>query len=179
MPAGVDAIRKIVVDAGDGYRKDYVAPGTVVGVDADGGLLRSYGGFIPKPSADDDEHRLIALAKVAAAWYCIPHYILRLETKRLTTAIGLGNLVRYVGDPAVVGSTAREISSAITQIGITIPRDGSDPVMDVQTWAGELDPMQVKPAMPVEKRWKSAGEYSSDELRRMTPEQHRRLLLGE
>jgi hypothetical protein len=171
-PANVDAIRKLVIDAGDGYRKDYVAPGTVVGAKNDGSLLRSTGGHIPKVSPDDDEARLKALAKIAAAWYCVTHFVLRLETKRLRTDIAIGDLVTEIGDPAAVNGHHHVINSPVTEIGVRIPRDGGDPVMLVLTWAGELDPLQIMPVAPRSKLtppYLAASAASSGSLHQRNP----------
>jgi len=144
-------LRKLI-QAGDGFRKDYVAPGTVVGVAADGKLKRTdAGGFIPKEADDDDQHRLIAAAKVAAAWYTITHYVLSLHTARIKpiAEIDVGYLVAEIGDAAAEDGHRQEINSPITEIRISSPLGEpatSLPIeMAVTTWAGELDPLLLPP----------------------------------
>ena len=136
----------------DGFRKDYVAPGTVVRTDAFGSLHRSTGGFIPKEADDDDEHKLTAAAKVAAIYYSSVHHVVSLTTYRIqpVTAIRLGALIVKVGDPDL--SAPIETNSPVTEISISSPMgtpDSSEAFrMDVSTWAGELDPLLIAPFEP-------------------------------
>lgn len=138
----------------DGFRKDYVVPLTVVGVSAAGELLRTTGGFIPKESDGDDEHKLAAAAKIAAIYYTKPHSILSLSTYRIQPAskIRLAALVVKVGDP--VYGEPRIINSPVTEIRVTSPmgdlNSSEAPRMDVMTWAGELDPLLVAPLEPTD-----------------------------
>lgn len=138
-----ETLRYMVIDAGDGYRKDYLVPDTVVGVASDGTLIRTVGGFLPVESDDDDQHRLVAIAKVAASWHTVTHNVLSLQTHRLRIDIGLGDLVTTIGDTA--DGHRQTLNTPVTQIEVTIPQDASDPIMVITTWAGELDPMQLLP----------------------------------
>lgn len=152
MPAGEESYVQRKVIYADGFRKDYVAPKTVVRVDAAGSLQRSTGGFIPKEAPDDDEHKLTAAAKLASVYYLAEHHVLSLASYRLQPAsrFRLGSLVIKVGDPAF--SSAMTINSPITEITISSPLGSLDnstaPQMRVSTWAGELDPLLVAPLEP-------------------------------
>jgi hypothetical protein len=151
-PPGIDAVRVKLIDAGDGYRKDYVAPGTVVGIKDDGTLLRTTtGGYIPKEADDDDEHKLIALAKIAAAWYTVPRRSLYLSTRRILASetLDLGDFCTTVGDPLLVGEAGLiAVNSPVSEITIRTPLAdpaspaSGEPVMELVTSSGELDPMQ-------------------------------------
>jgi len=149
-PADKDCVRTYVLDVGDSFEAVYVVPQTVVGVKADGSLLRSTGGWLYR-QANAIEH-LAALAKVAAAWYTIPHYVVSLDTQRLTTEIGLGDLIARVGDPRGSNDHQLDANAPVTEIRVEWPLSEGDrpapPTMSVQTFAGELDPMQVQAAAP-------------------------------
>lgn len=151
-PANVDAVRYLLIDAGEEYREVYVAPGTVVGVSQTGTLQRCNGGWVPKPGQDDATHQLTAIAKIAAAWYTNPHRVLVLETQRLRSDLGLGDMIITLGDPAVPGGNNQTLNSPITEIKISWPRGTpaatSPPTMTITTFAGELDPLSFAP-MPL------------------------------
>lgn len=143
--AAGDTIRKLYIDAGDAYRRDYVVPDTVVGIDSDGSLLRSNGGYVPFPDTDSGEERLQAIADVAAAYYTRPHKVLALETYQPTVDIGLGDLIQQIGNTeAAEGEGHRHtVNSPVTQITLTLPDDGSPISQRFDTWAGELEPLQL------------------------------------
>jgi hypothetical protein len=145
-PIGKDAVRYYHLDVGDNMEAVYVVPNTVVGVKPDGTLQRSSGGWLYRPS-NAIEH-LTALAKTAAAWYSIPHYVVTIETQRLTTEIGLGDLVARVGDPRGSNQHQLDTNAPVTEIRVTWPLSSGDrpepPSMTVQTFAGELDPIQLQ-----------------------------------
>jgi hypothetical protein len=146
-PADVDAVRYYFLDVGDNMEAVYVAPGTVVGVKPDGTLQRSDGGWIYRPT-NAVEH-LTALAKIASAWYSIPHHVVTIETQRLTTEIGLGDLIARIGDERGGNKHQLDANAPVTEIRVSWPLSQGDepgmPTMTVQTFAGELDPIQVQP----------------------------------
>lgn len=143
-----DAVRVLVLDAGDRYRADYVAPGTVVGVDDDGTLLRSTGGWIPLAGTGDDLHKLEALAQTAFAWFGADHYVLGLDTHRpLDPALlDIGTLIADIGDQRTTTGHRATINSVISQIRLAWPEaDGPTPpppLWQITTDHGELDPLQ-------------------------------------
>lgn len=145
----LDAPRVRVFYAGNEFRKDYVAPNTVVGIDADGSLLRSTGGWLPTEAADDDEHQLRAMARVAYEWFGRERRVLTLDTAVLlsTGQLDVGDLIEHVGEPAGSGGSRLAIGTVVTQVSIAWPEgDGGDPPaprLQFSTDAGELDPMQA------------------------------------
>lgn len=164
-PADVDCVRTYLLDLGDSFESVYVCPQTVVGVKADGSLHRSTGGWLYRP-ANTLEH-LAALAKIAAAWYTIPHYVVSLETQRLTNEIGLGDLITRIGDPRGDNPHQLDANAPVTEIRVEWPltegdRPGS-PTMSVQTFAGELDPIQIQPSAPsiFDIKWDSAAKATT------------------
>jgi hypothetical protein len=133
----IDILRTKILWLGDNYQQVYIAPQTVVGVDEEGALERSDGGYLR-----DDTDLLESIAKIAADWYTIDRRILDLRTTRLIDAatIGLGYMIENIGNPA--GSHSEAINSVITQIDIQSPigETETDPAeMRITTWAGELD----------------------------------------
>jgi hypothetical protein len=151
-PQELDAVRWHEIDAGEHYRKIYVAPGTVLGVDQTGALQRSTGGYLPTPGPEDHETQLRELAKIAYAWYGVPHRVLTLETARLREDLTLGAMVCEIGHP-LGGGHQTTLNSPITELRLTWPLTiGSAtaaPLLSVTTWAGELDPLQTGPSATV------------------------------
>ena len=145
-PANVDCVRTFLLDVGDSFEAVYVAPQTVVAVKPDGSLQRSTGGWLYRPT-HTREH-LAALAKLAASWYTIPHYVVTIETQRLTNEIGLGDLITRVGDPRGDNPHQIDANAPVTEIRVEWPLSEGDepgsPTMSVQTFAGELDPIQME-----------------------------------
>lgn len=149
LPANVDCPRILILEAGDRYKKHYVAPNTVVGVDKDGALVRSTGGWIPKAGTDDDETKLTALAKVAHAWYGEDHCVLTLETSRLfpIADLDVGDLITEIGNkPPATGGHRATVNTTISEIRLQWPEsEGTEaqaPVLTIVTGSGELDPIQ-------------------------------------
>jgi hypothetical protein len=155
----IDAVRKKIVDAGEQYRQDYVAPYTVVGIDDDGALIRSDGGYIPQPgSADDPIPKLEDIAKIAAAWYTNRHYVLELESYRLKSneSLPLGALVQWAGagsTQATAIAHVQEVNAPITQVKFQYqiggPKKTPPPKMSMKTWAGELDAVSLVALNPM------------------------------
>lgn len=149
LPADVDAPRVRVIDAGDRYHKDYVAPGTVVAIHSDGTLLRSTtGGWIPKEGDGDDETFLTALAKIAFSYFGAEHYVLQLATQQLPAAedLDVGDLITEIGDPGADGDHRQTINTVVTEVRIVWPESEAEPrppQLQLVTDAGELDPIQT------------------------------------
>jgi hypothetical protein len=151
-PEGREFVRRIVIDTGLPYDIVTVAAGTVVDVDENGQPVRSTGGRLARPK--DGLSRLLGLAKLAAAWYTIPHVGLTLTTTRLQgdDAIELGSMVTRIGDDvAPLNTHQRYPNSVVTEIRIQWPEGTASapppaPVMTVSTDATELDPLQIAPA---------------------------------
>ncbi len=140
----LDAIRRKVIHSPDRAHQVYVAPQTVVGVNADGTLIRSDGGWIGK----DDFQQLESVARVAAAWYTRDHVVVQLTSGRVLAAseVDLGNMIGEVGTNS--GSQQyRLANSVVTSITveypITQPGGKSRPVYRLTTWAGELDSLAI------------------------------------
>lgn len=150
-PPGKDAIRVLVVDAGQHYERIYVAPLTVVGISDDGALVRSNGGWLDRPTSCLT--RLEDFAHLAHAWYSIPHQAATVESRRLVSgsSIDLGWLVTSVGDPAAAPNpAAKTVNASVTEIRIRWEQasdaDPDGPSMTISTFAGELDALAIGPA---------------------------------
>jgi hypothetical protein len=144
-PADKDCVRTYVLDAGDTFESVFVAWASVVGVKPDGRQQLTEGGRIYRP--EHAVEHLAALAKLAASWYTIPHYVVTIETQRLTTEIGLGDLVARVGDPRGNNPHQIDANAPVTEIRVEWPLSSGDrpqaPTMTVHTFAGELDALQA------------------------------------
>lgn len=151
-PAGVDQVRRLLIDAGDQYQRVYVAGGTVVDVGRNGTLARSTGGWIERPT--NVRAILTDLAAIAAAWYTAPHKVVSITTARLMSAelIQLGDMIVEVGDRAVPDNPhVMPVNAPVTQIRFVWPTvesadDRTGPQMEIETFAGELDPLAIGPA---------------------------------
>lgn len=150
VPTSLEVVRKIRIEAGDGYRLDYVAPNTVVALDvAAQTLVRSTnGGFVR-----DDRQSLNVAARVAYEWYSQPRRALTMRASRVTAALRIGDLVMDVGDPELTEIGAVQLGnvrSCVTEISVEIPivaGPGPAPPRSI-TWNtafGELDPLHYLP----------------------------------
>lgn len=152
-PADKDTIKTLVIDAGNGFASVYVAPQTVVGVGADGQLSRSDGGWLYRP--EDAPEQLVALAKIAAAWYSVPHRAVAIETRRLNSDLWLGDMIVRIGDERGDNPHQATTNAPISELRIAWPLDGGGeptlPTMSISTFATELDPLQLGP-MPYARR---------------------------
>lgn len=144
---GVDCLRTYYLDLGDAFEAVYVVPETVLGVDVEGALKRSKGGWIYRPA--NAPQRLAALAKIAASWYTRRRYAVTIDTQRLTTEIGLGDLIARIGSDVGDNPHQLDCDAPVTEIRVAWPlsEGGSpeSPTMTIQTFAGELDPIQITP----------------------------------
>lgn len=108
--AGADAVRRLVIEVPDA-RLDYVVPGTVVGINEDGELIESNGGYVR-----DDRARLADIARVASHWYSQTRKAIDVTLTRLDTAFRIGDLITEIG----ADEEAEEINSVVTQIGFDL-----------------------------------------------------------
>lgn len=137
---GFDTLRRKWIDAGDHYRKDYVAPNTVVGIDpTDGSLITSTGGYL-----QDDSETLKNIARLAWQWYGKPRKAFSLTTGFLQPDLLIGDLVTQIGP----SDALRTINSCVTEITIEIPRTSGGaapqaPKVTYKTAFGELDPLAI------------------------------------
>jgi hypothetical protein len=164
----VDCERTKIIWAGDEYRVDWVAFGTVVGI-ADGGTLqRSLGGFV-----HDDRDQLLEIAKVAHAFYSRERKVLQVETDNPTTDLELGDMLINLGldDGGDTNHYHAAINSVITEIRVFNPRADAGAIpppvrMRITTDAGELDPMQLLGPLPAAEKvgMKPAGDEDGDNV---------------
>lgn len=128
-------IRTLVLDAGPKYRRDWLVPNTVVGVDDEGALIRSTGGWV-----NDDNPILLARAQQAYQYYSQRRVSIAFETNYLTTLIKPGDYVerwgREAGDPA----DPRTVGSVVSQIVLTLGEGGAAMRVEYTTDFAELDP---------------------------------------
>jgi hypothetical protein len=136
----VDAVRRIVLDFGDAFRRDYVLPKTVV--EARHTLEESEGGYIR-----DDFDRLQSIANAAALYYVRERAILRLATTRPLAALRVGDLITTLNQST---PHAVAINTTISEISLTLGETENGPAplaqMSIVTANSELDPMIFNPA---------------------------------
>lgn len=173
LDAMAERIVRKLVDAGDGFRLDYVVPNTAVDIDKDGKLVVSDGGFV-----HDDTAALTAIARIAFEWYGRDRQVLYFETEYVvgSSSIEIGDLITEIGDDSVPGGgNNTTINSVVTEIRVATPRnDGPSepfpPQMSVTTGWGELDPLRLAaehlPHVPIHAAARPPGMVDSDLGRR-------------
>jgi len=147
-PFGRDVARRLRIDAGNAFRCDYVAPNTVLGLDAQTGLLQrsTEGGFLR-----DDRPKLQAIAEVAFEWYRRVRRVLEFRTTLVNSALRIGDYIAAVGDPDLNGEvTTDDVNSVVTSIRVVCPAIESEgsvsigpPAIEYQTAFGELDSIKL------------------------------------
>lgn len=149
VPATIQQVRRMWIDAGDDYRLDYLVPDTVVGIDETGSLLTTSGGVIR-----DDRPQLSDIARMAFEWYSSRKQMLQFSTSHDATGVRLGVMVTdfvYSTEPTAPPNEA--VNTVITQVRKTWPltEEGSgdtssEPgpaVLEVQTDFAQLDPLRL------------------------------------
>jgi hypothetical protein len=148
-PADKDAIRTKIIEAGEEYRLDYVAPQTVLAIKPETGELQrsDAGGYV-----HDDRPRLKALARLAYEWYGVTRRSLTWSTSLVNSGLELGDFVQSVGDPEIETDFEIELlNSVVTSIRLATPlAEGSGavaapiPTITYETSFGELDVLKLK-----------------------------------
>lgn len=147
--------RQLVVNVGDGYRSDYLVPGTIVDVDGIGKLVRSDGGWL-----QDDTSTLEVVARAAYDFYSKTRKEMQLTcdvNQGLISALSIGALVTQVAvgrlNPAfdeqeiIQENVWRSVNSVVTHVSLQFPWAISDdippaigqPRMMVTTSTGVFD----------------------------------------
>jgi hypothetical protein len=142
----VACITEKLFDLGDGFRLDYVAPQTVVGIDkTDNGLLRSDGGF-----ARDDRPKMKVLAEQLYSYYSQVKQVVSIEKVGLTKQLWLGDYVAQLGADTDASALTEPVATVVTSVSLSFPSGtvGSPPDPPMQSWTtsqGELDALIVPP----------------------------------
>ncbi len=133
-------LRRAVIDVGDDYRQDYIAPHTALGVDKNTGALTecTVGGY-----CQDDSKTLAAKAQLAWEYYRLGRQAFAFSTDRPTNALILGDYIATI--PGQGGNDS--IGSIVTEITVSFP-GGKGPVapipsMHFKTGHAELDFLQT------------------------------------
>jgi hypothetical protein len=114
-------------------RLDYIAPNTIVGVNADGTLDRLT--HTVALFAADDRAKLQARAEIAFAWYGEPRTKISLTTAQVSSAIQLGDYVSHVFQ----GGERLPVNCTITGISMSFPTGDSIPLISYETSFFNLD----------------------------------------
>ena len=96
-----DAVRKLIIDMPE-LRQDRVCKDTIVGIDANGAVIKSDGGYVR-----DDTYFASAIATLAWQWYGQPRRVLNLTRHSLILASGIdvGTMVTTIGAAAETVNT--------------------------------------------------------------------------
>lgn len=139
----IPAVRVKIVNCGDAFQRNYMAPETVIGLDsATGGLRRNvFGGFIR-----DDEKKLEEIARALFEFYSRPRIALGLTKKGGTKALWLGDMVHQLGATTDPPNLIDETNSVVTEITLVLPQSGEVPTQHWTTNRGELDHVPIRMA---------------------------------
>lgn len=132
IPAN-DYIREALLQAGDEYRLDWLVPGTMIGLTADGAIERSaLGGWI-----QDDSTKLQNRARLAFAWYGIERRAISLPTSIIHGSILPGDFVCTAG--VLIPHT---LNTVVTNIRIDCPpgTESSPPPTPTMTYTTDYVP---------------------------------------
>lgn len=140
-----NAVRRLVIDAGENYRRDYVVPNTVVGIDGDGYLQRtSSGGYVR-----DDTDKLEAITKAAWEWYGVERATVSFMTvfRDEVGAMSLGRFIKSLN----AGANQSPVNSVVTQLKIIHTevdegQQAENALLSIETGFAELDPQAFIPA---------------------------------
>lgn len=141
--AGLDAVRRLVIDAGDGFRLDWAVRGTVWGLKSDQSLATILGNGA---MLRDDRPALERIARLAYAWYGQDRNTLEFATSLVTRRLDVGDMVLEVGDQSIEGAHQIPIKSVITEMSVMLPAVGEagpapPPKIEYRTGFAELDPL--------------------------------------
>jgi hypothetical protein len=142
--ASSTSVRRMVIDAGEGYRRDYVVPQTVIGIDNDGHLLRTVsGGYVR-----DDTARLESIVKAAWEWYGKKRSTLNYTTVYTEDleGMGLGQFLSKLNP----GANELDVNTVVTEIKITNSevdeeQQAENALITVTTGFAEIDPQAFIP----------------------------------
>jgi len=121
-------VRTHEVDMGDGYKLDYLVPGTLVGLEPDtGNPITSTGGYIR-----DDRPQLEQMAEMAYAYLGVERRGLTIQTHRINSALKIGDYITQIGS-----NHTHTINACVTAITLQIDHaDGPNagpPQIEYQT----------------------------------------------
>jgi hypothetical protein len=120
-----DVVRTLEIDV-PGMRLDYLAADTVVGVDDEGALITTDGGYVR-----DDRALLSDMARCAFAWYADTRKAMAITKHDLVCEQVIGELITQIG----TAENTTTINSVVTKIEFNI-REGTT---TVHTQFAELD----------------------------------------
>lgn len=141
----LERVTRDVLTLGDLYRLDYVAPQTVVDIDDQGHLVRSYGGYLR-----DDRPLLTAIAKLSHTWRQSGRRTLELSTHLMTAEFRVGRMITRIGEPDSDSGHAERLDTVITEVVIETPVGSPDstepPRQTIRTQSAELDVLRIAQA---------------------------------
>jgi hypothetical protein len=124
-----DTLRRLVLDVPNA-RLDYLAPGTVIGINPGGTLKQSSGGYVR-----DDTKLLKDVARSAFAWYGQVRRALTITRRDLVCDKQIGQLI------TTIGAAGTQVNSVITKIAFDL-KEGT---VTIHTQFGQFDPTNIGP----------------------------------
>lgn len=135
-----DQVRTVILDCGEGWRRDWLVKNTTVDIKKDFTLRKNTdSGFVR-----DDSAILASMATLAGLWYLVPRSLLTVNGTRPTAIPAVGQLVTTLN-----AGTGHEvaINTIVSQIVLRLPIGESGPApgpsYDLVTAASVFDPAIV------------------------------------
>ncbi len=117
-----DSVRRLVIEIGDHGRLDYLAAGTVLGLEEDGSLVHQTGGVYLR----DDRLRMRALARQAYVWYQRVRQAVQLRLAGIYLGLTEGDYIVSLGnadDPEPVEAVVSSLEFDLVNVSTTIHTD--------------------------------------------------------
>lgn len=135
--ATADQVRTIVVDVGQGWRRDFLVKNTTVDIKPDSTLRKN----TDKGFVRDDSEILASFATLVGLWFLVPRNLLTVSGSRPSAVPAVGQLVTTLN--AGTGH-AVDINTIVSQIVLRLPMGENGPApnpdFQIQTAASVFDP---------------------------------------
>jgi len=149
QPAASDVLRRVDIDIGERGRLDYVAEGTVIGVDPDGELQHQAIAVWWR----DDRPVMLDLARFAYEWYSVPRKAFLLEFRQISQILRIGQFITTIG----AGATLEQTNCLVTSVTWDLERGRTE----VTTDFAELDFAKFLTGQPIKERAASHAAQSA------------------
>jgi hypothetical protein len=136
LAATADQVRRIAIDCGQKWKRDWVVDDTIVGLDGD----RLPERVTTAAFVNDDSAKLASYAKMLGLWYLVPRNLLTIQSARPSASVFVGQLCTTLnaGTPQAV-----TINTIVTGISLDLPigtERAGVPQYTLQTAATLFDP---------------------------------------
>lgn len=115
--SGFQVLREKRIEAGNDFRLDFVADGTIVGVDINGDPLeRTQADYVR-----DDRDALEDIADLALAWYSDDRRAIEFTTSHVNGSILIGQMITILAYPVDSDIDDIDVNTVVTKIQLDIP----------------------------------------------------------